>query len=684
MAPMNESDISSLDEKILELVCQLKVLRDKQMKSNTATNIEILDSVAASEPSPVTEFPEVPQQSDNTINRQYLVGSILSGTAFVKRNDPFYKSMLENCENSRNATLPLNRISKAKSSRHSTELLESKRFREKISLYELIKPHLESFHDVSDLVILFFESELCHVYSFLNRSDFFLRFYRHYGSDLVINTDLHTQADYIFLGQLLLVLRISFLSRYTASRQSNKDNHYVVSEEVVPLARLCLEEVDRSMLGKNTLAHIQLLMLLNYYQLHSPEYGSNSADYLQFDISRLVKICLRARYNVDPLSSNPHCHMIRKIWFHVMELNYLKFIKDGDPLIINALGGGIQFTTQLPSLSMAEDEIDKILIANMISRTEVHELFQRAHDLVSDVVTPPSLKVLHQLFDDLLDFMTVIGLSKLLSSVVDKNLLSRLTRLLKMTTLLDLYTLFINLGIPLFYNYKSNKNFHASQDILTKLATFTGKLLPLNYFMDKSSESLKFNINAQFGHSLHVMGLILESNNRIVGLLVTLLSRICYYGTFKFGKEAELYQKSTDVIFKNLKVLLFNIGSLSDMYLFAKEVHLLNVLKIIMNFGKDKRCHMTKGYLHLLQQNEMLKQSTKFDEEVCTIVVGHIAELNGEEESLIITDDGFLNELVSSNESIDLYFEKCYDSFFDYDAIERLEKLIDKDSFLKP
>ncbi|KAH3686067.1 hypothetical protein WICPIJ_002947 [Wickerhamomyces pijperi] len=695
IVPADDSSLSSLDEKILEIRKQLDILQQQKIQRDADYEIQPDELKSRSNIAPATvKTPTPDDATDNKMNRQFLVGSIISATEFVKKHDAFYKAILESCElGSRNASLPLNRISKAKSSSQSTELLEARCVKENIPLYQLIKPHIEDFNHIQSLVMLFFESELYHIYSFLNKTDFFLQFYQLYDSStLLINNGIKHEGDYLFLGQLLLILRISSLSKYTDSF-----NHIAneISDEVVPLARLCLSELNRSFVYHHTLPYVQLIMLLNYYQLHSPEYGSSSADYLQFDISRLVKTCLAARYNVDPDPANPQCHRIRKVWFHVLELNYIKFIRDGDPLIITVDSKGEQqsYTTKLPSLDMAEDQLERAVVTNMIARSELHAHFQKIYVLVSDVVTPPPLIKIHEAFDLLVDKLYEIGLPNLVSNeellkmnqnkpII--NLVSRLSRLSQITNVLDAYSLIVNLGIPLFYNYKANKNFSCAQQIVLKLATCTGSLLSVNYFMDVSisagariQNSVKYDINVQFGYSLHLMGSILESCNKVMLILIVLLSRVSYYGTFKNGEEAAKYQKMSDTTFKNLKVLLFNIGNLGSRYLFAKEIHLLNVFKMVMNFGKGQSCSLTKGYLGLLQKNNTLLENSKFDEPLCEIVVNNIQDLKGEESSLRITDDGFLSELHSSNESIDFYFEKCLDSFFDCRAIERLEKFIE-------
>ncbi|KAH3688481.1 hypothetical protein WICPIJ_000544 [Wickerhamomyces pijperi] len=692
----DETSIACFDRKIMELQEALDSLYKEKCEAQTSS-VSITNTSA-----PAT---------DNLFNRQYLVGSTMSGTAFVRKYDPFYKAMLENCEfASRNAALPVNSTSKDKSSSQSTEHLQAKIIKHGIPLYLLIKPHLKDFQNVQSLVRLFFESELCCVYSFLNKSSFIGRFYDLYDDTHTIRDDVcSTGSDYIFLGQLLLVMKMSILSRYNY-------NNTVMSDfdqsglDLVPLANLCVAEVSSPILEKNNImSYAQLLLLLNYYQLHTPEFGSNTSDYLQFDISGLVKTCLIARYNVDPSPSDPQCHMIRKIWFHVLELSYIKFVKDGDPLITSSIPtdqGQMVYTTKLPSLSMAEDDMDRAVIRNMETRREIHVYFQRVFDLASNVVNPPPLAEIRQSYIHLMNVMTKIGLPKAvtkqeLNSMDQRtNSINRLSRLFQISNFLDVYSLIFSLSVPLFYNYKAIKDFGTAQEILMLMTKGACAMLPLNYFMDVSSSStdasgansFKYNINVQFGHSVHLMGSILECCNKIIVVLITVLSRVCYYGMVKTEKESIKYQVLEDVIFNNLKVLLFNIGKLSNRYLFAKEIHLLTVFKIIMNFGKEQKCHLTKGYLKLLQQNEMLRETTAFDEDICEVIT-NIGSLKGHEtpqgdptadsSTFKITDDGFLSELQTSNQSIDLYFEKLFHLMSQNGNMEILENIISKGSFLE-
>ncbi|KAH3682706.1 hypothetical protein WICPIJ_006326 [Wickerhamomyces pijperi] len=683
VSPIDVSSLRSLDEKILELQHQLDSLHS--MKSSKHPEGEEVEEQGHTEDIDPKNDPAaksntrvgtpsrsgsnaltMARENDNKINRFYLVGSNISFTAFVKKNDPFYKSMLDNLEkHSTNSGLPINSVLKAKSFSQATELYEAKCIKESMPLYYLIKPHLQDFSKVQRLVNLFFESELCLIYSFINRIDFLMEFYQLYDSSLSIKKDVSHQSEYIFLGKLLLVLRVTALSRYcTAIEPSNID------PSVVPLARLCLIEIDRSTTGKNTLTYIQLLMILNYFQLHSPEFGGRSVDYLQFDISKLIKVCLGARYNIDPGEDHPQCHMIRKIWFHVLELSYIQFLKDGNPIIINSKS---TYTTKLPTLAMAEDESDTAVITNMITRRSLHEIFQQVHDLSTDVVTPPPLSQIHDLFDRLLALKSKIGIPESLNLLTICSRTEMLSRISQITNSLDVYGLLVTVGFPLFYNYRANKDFIHAREVLIKAVSCSMDMMPVTFFMDLMTRSEKYNITLQFGYSLHLMGSILESCAKMISILVTLLSRVCYYETFKFGTDAEEYQKLANRLFKNLKVLLFNMEKLGDRYLFAKEIHLLNIFKIIVNFGRSEKCSMTKSCLNLLQHSQLLNETTAFDEKVCAIVVEHLTELKGKEAELNITDDEFLSELHPSNKPMDLYFESFFESLIDTrDGMEKI------------
>ncbi|KAH3686071.1 hypothetical protein WICPIJ_002951 [Wickerhamomyces pijperi] len=682
------SNVPEIESKIAELRNQLSILKEKRdsavktlnpddgyITSGEAQRISsIVDDMLSSDYQPkraesvLTATSDDAQgrsdatSTDNTINHRFLIGSVLSTLIYVKANDPFYKSMLENCESSNEAqTLPIQETSKEKSFKFSTALLESERTSRGVSLYVLIKPHLENFQKVNSLVQHFFSSELYFVYSFLDKREFLLQFYQLYGkmdhgSNSRLIADSIKQADYIFLGQLLIVLRMSMLSHYNGGEGQGMDS---IHDEVIPLARLCLREIDRSLMAKNMLAYIQFLLLLNYYQLHSPEYGANSADYLQFDISRLFKLCLGARFNVDPTDKIPraHANLIRKIWFYVMELNYMKFIYDGDPLLINDEKG---YTTQLPKLDSTDDEREIEVIRNIHSRAKYHKLFQKAFVLTSNVVNPPKLDEMMALFDTLSREIQAIDLPGMLNkSSTNGN--DKLSKLVKFSSLLDLFILYAALCIPLFYNFKSLNNAQKSQEVLLKTIKLTSSLLVLNYFIDPNQLSIKYNLHSQFGHTFHLISRLLEVFIRMINIQVTLLSRVCYYGTFNSNQYTASFHKVRDVLFKNLKVILFNIGKMpADVCLAAKEIHLMNVFKIIKNFGRGEKCTLSKSYLKLLQHNELLKKTTKLDESVCTVLVNNLCELTidpGTSLNLSIQDQAFLNELSSSDTKIDLYFE---------------------------
>lgn len=694
ITPSDDTNIAEIDSKIIELKKQLSILlgkRDTVIQTLDPTDLylssckadkvnKVLNQVFTLAYSPssestatsptITTTVDSHTETDNFLNRQFLIGSVFSSTAYVKKKDPFYKSMLENCESSnKSQTLPLQETIKEKSAKFSTALLESERITRNVSLFSLIRPHLEDFNKVSNLLHHFFQSELFSVYSFLDKREFFLQFYQLYVNvnDIQQVTDSIEQVDYIFLGQLLIILRMSMMSHYNGGEGTHflQNPHLYINSEVVPLARLCLREIDRSLMSKNYIPYIQLLLLLNYYQMHSPEYGANSADYLQFDITRLFKLCLAVRFNVDPSDDLPQANLIRKIWFHILELNYIKFIYDGDPLLINVEKG---YTTELPKLDLTKDEYEQEIIRNIHVRAKYHKLFHKAYALTSNVVSPPPLSELKALFDLILKEIYATDLSGMLkmdaNAGINPSSTAKFAKLTKFSTLLDLYILFAAICIPLFYNFKALKNVKESENVLLQTTRLTSSLLILNYFIDSNQLSIKYNLHSQFGHTFHLISRLLECFIRMINIQVILLSRVCYYSTFNINQYTSSFHKVRDVLFKNLKVLLFNIGKMTpEVCSAAKEIHLMNVFKIIKNFGKGEKCTLSKSYLNLLQHNELLKKTTQLDESVCTVIVINLCESQMDTSIELNTEDrGFINELSSSDSNIDLYFENLENS----------------------
>jgi hypothetical protein len=585
----------------------------------------------------------------------------------------FQKDSYLNCliRNTKGNVVPVKitqEFEREKRQNNSVDLLKFEMFQREISLYQLIKPYLLN-KDLRFLVSHFFETELCIHYPFIIKESFLLQLTSLIPTDTLPEV-ITEPSSYLFLGQLLTIMRISAISLYNCGYPEIRHS-FTVPPEVVNLAKLCLDEI-RKPLHESTLEYIQLSVLLEFYNLYGPESVASIDDLISLDINRLIRITSISGYNSINLTPNDSSPAGRAnnlkgfIWNKLIELDYIKFLNDGTPLSLNEE----YYSTHLPSFHTIKSGFSEtdIIFSSFRERRSVFPMIKPFSGLLNNMKDLPTIDTLELHLDRIIDYITVNSLEKILAKS-SKTLEERILKSVQFVNLIDLACLnyMVSLHVLLTPNLEAEKRYEMAKRVMKSM----NFMVNLSYFLDSSRHHL-YNLQAQFGYSFHLIPRILQSQHRAFQFQLSLLVRSHYHGSATPNFTDGVLENLKNVSVTNIRVMLVNFRKNSKFNIYCKRLHMMHSFMVIKNFGVSVDKITSLNFLNLLESS-VLQFEDKDLHQIHEVFQSSLITMKGDQEILNS------NSYDGLERDIEDFFEE---NGLNSSTIDQLEKFLERQMFM--
>jgi hypothetical protein len=485
--------------------------------------------------------------------------------------------------------------------------LDSLKFRIKQqgkSLYEVIEPYFRDTERVKSYVNQFFELELYSYFAYMSKARFHELFYDFFS----LKRESFSATDYVFMGQLLMIMRITAVSLYNGG-YSNQEETLGVSPEAFNLAHLCFEEANVPLYSQS-LDTLRLVMLMFEYETHAPETLDLQYRRTQSNVLNLVRAGVDLKFNIDPLDS-VDSQFIRVIWHQILDIERTNLIYHG----FSSLTEPDTYTTSLPLLKeVYVDEFDDLILKRFHDRTDsFKELILRISKMITNARNPSSLEDFEILMEELIEQCNLASLESILSPK-SRTKEQRCTKVFKFIDFLDLHcaSFMLALSIFMYYDNQIVQETKAIEDAVR----IGSAVLPLAYFLDPHQQHY-YNLREHFGHSIQLIPKIIHILHRVIILQYILLIKCCCQNNELDSKLSEIKRR----IFQNIKVIISSFGKVSENYLHARRLYMVHSYLVIKFFGLNGETFVTSF------KN---KTFSKLNEENKLAILDNLIELRGD------------------------------------------------------
>lgn len=543
--------------------------------------------------------------------------------------DPFIRNLLNAIKES--SKLPM---------KVHAELIKEKRQRltkiPRSDLFQAIKPLISNTELTWSLVDRFFESELFNSCSIFQREDFTKVLINYIGPKgfPAIRSTADEPFDLIFLGTLLVILRISSWSLYNCGYE-NTEYFYPFGTESIDLARQCYDEV-KEIFHFHKIPLLQFILILDFYRSNCPE-DTDYVDGIESSTTYITayKLAISAGLHV-------YCPMdyMKRIWYHILDLDTNQFLKDG------ACAYMIRDTSF--TIELSQDSSDAI--AYIRTRHYARELAKPLMLAISDVCSKQTVDQLDPHIRKLEEYLADLSLTSIFE-IPNKSV-----KTAKFLNFLDISSLSYMVLYHIFINY-TGVNSSLAFETIGRLLTISAQVLQITHFFD-SSRQHDFNLHKQFGSSFTLIPKILQTLHKFVQLQVSLVGRSRYLIPLKTGGNVnETFHEIRRISYQNSRLIISNFGKISNHYFYAKRMNRIQTILIINVFGTSYDSPISQEYLKLLDQEHQVVDSK--------VLKDLLTELNP-----------------TTKEFVESPSDDILDMILDPESLEELDKLLNTQSFL--
>lgn len=543
--------------------------------------------------------------------------------------DPFVKCVLHVVKD--NKRLPMKIRDELDRGKRKKSLIPSN------ELFESIKPLISNTFVVWSLVDHFFESELFNTCSFFQRDDFNKNLINFIGpkSYPAVRSRIDGPYDFIFIGTLLVILRISSWSFYNAGYETE---FMPFTVESIDLAKQCYEEVRYSYHHYRTQL-LQFILILDFYRTNCAE----DLDYVEgFENSANYILAQRLAINLG-LNFETNDEHLKRLWYHLVELDTNQFLKDGN---CSFLIDDKSYSTPFPQ----EPNDATIYIRE---RFKVRELIKPLAMMITDVGLKPSIKELNLGLEKLEQYLIDLDLNFILT------LPNKVEKCAKFLNFLDISSLVYMVLYHIFLHY-TGIDTQKAFETLARLLSISNPVLHVTHFLDSTKDHF-YNLQQQFGPSFLIIPKILITLHKFLQLQISLIGRTNYI--LPKAKIDVSFEEIKRISFQNSRVIIANFGRISDKYFYAKRMNMIQTVLFVNTFGTTSESPVAPNYIKLLD-NEPRVVSSK--------VLTELVELNLQAQASASADQGL----------VDFPENDLLDVMLDQESIEQLEQMLNAQSFL--
>lgn len=513
--------------------------------------------------------------------------------------------------------------------------------------YELIMPYLEVKPLVFGCIDRFFDSELIISCPFMDRSKVYTDLSALYHEDMIKQNP--SREDLLFIGQVLLIMRISYLSYFNCGYPT-EEPPLLVDAQAYNLAVLCFDEA-KFPTNITNLETTRLMLLIQFCHQYSPELIRWDVEPPFDKITDITKTAMLLGYNME---SNDE--YVRRVWHQIMEVDRTDFIYSGKSksILYNS------YTTDFSKRPTTRNDIGDVIGESLYQRNKFQNLYETLSNKIKNVRSLSKLEDYENHLRSILDYIKDISLEKLLK-MKHETREDRALKSIYFNNFLDLNCLAYMIGTRIFLYYDDNsKTCQKSLESIETITKIVSSMLPLVYFIDPHQLD-DYNLQTHFGYSIHLIPKILQCLHRTAHSHFTIYAKLKNEQTW--NSKLESLKK---IITQNLKVLLSALSNVVDRYLYGKRMHLIHSYLMISMFENPS-----------MQNLFNLHQDPSFrpmDDSQVDAILKNLQELSGERKlsSEVYNEPlvGYFENLLSNSEQIEV----------DASTIEHIEKFLKNQS----
>lgn len=410
------------------------------------------------------------------------------------------------------------------------------------------------------------------------------------------------KLDFAFLGLLLVVLRLAYLSLFTSVsqlRESDSPENAVKAEtvrylivhpidiDVIDVSQSCLDQFNLTR-GIN-MAIMQLAMFLRIYRVVAPEdgEGADGGDSMVMN-AMLIQMARSLGLHREPDLFPDHCNdektnnIGRKMWYHLCILDYTKSLNEGSVCNIRP----DSFDTKPPyftaeNANCTDLKLERICCQSLHSFNLAVAPLHKLIKMVSTVKGTVNVIELNEIMNALEDFYSK-EFSKLVGQIYDDDLSTEdlFIRSVGIKVYFTVSFVAVSIHFHLFNYYERRRNIEASYFYLkTFFEESVRDLMPFYFaFLERSNKLFKnlsdISVTPVFEQIIHKSLLVLTS------VYIRVKFSVSQYKSYdehemklrtdqKFADYFRKLNHFMKVLFKAISVFSGLIGKLANRYYYA-------------------------------------------------------------------------------------------------------------------
>lgn len=550
-------------------------------------------------------------------------------------------------------------VNKEKDKYSNLDLLKFNIRQQGNGVYHSIRPYFTNLLKVRELTDKFFETELFSNYSYMNKLEFYKQFEEFFSRETIGKL---TTNDYIFMGQLLIIMRIVFISYYNCG-YDQEDESFFVGVEAFNLANICLEEARFPLYFQN-IESMRLMLLLYECENYAPESVGLSFSLRPGSAQYLMRAGVSLKYNIDPLISDKDANYIRIIWNQILDIERTDLIYNGSSIFTDF----DTYTTSLPILEN-DNSFQNIINKRFHDRSNnFKEIIFEISKMITNAKNPSTLNDYEKFLEQLVEKCNSCGLESILK-LESNTKAQKCVKASKFVDFLDLHCLTFMLANHIFLYYNAKPDSVKKTQSIEKLINVANSMITLSYFIDPHQQHF-YNLRQHFGHNIQLIPKILQNLHRLLQLQYTLLVKSIYQNsispTFKLHEIKR-------IAFQNIKVIISSFGKISNRYLYAKRTYMIHSYSTLKVFGLN--CDLSESFINLIKTETFhLFSETDYD-----LILKNLIELSGDrnlsenlyEEPLA----NYFEKLISANDTDPDLLSKPF-------SLEKIDEFLNNQTFL--
>lgn len=441
---------------------------------------------------------------------------------------------------------------------------------------------------------------------------------------------IEKKIDFGYIGILLIMLRLSYLSIFSNKKQLNDDIlknndpspklqelNYLLSNpvnlDVIDLAQLCLNQFE--LFRKSNLIVFQFAVLMRLYHMLSPEDGNGiDGGDTQIFGGLLIQMAYTLGFNREPdnfnevQSDEKTNNLCRKIWYYLMKDDLLHACQLGAPFNIELK----YFDTKIPvykegNENIVDVEMEKAILKMFHSFVDYYIRMRQILELALDIRSVIKLKEFTSMISDFENYISKIfgSIKDYLTPFDPQTFVYPFRKIAKFKSLIEIRSFLLTIYCHIFLYYEERDNLWLAFFYIKKLFAVC-----CTEFIPECFKMLLDNLE-NFGEGADLMLnstliLMLQRTNQFTFTILARVNETIHQMKTTEQQEVNVNMvklcKLSRLVQKNIEYCICTVSRLSNRYYHAWRVtkahsHILGTL-----IGEEFYAEQSEKHKNLFSQ----------------------------------------------------------------------------------